>query len=86
MGEANDSVDIYAEDPEDCDGTEEFDTAIEEGQTTPPPPVVDITEPTPRKEADKMPTPDFGPEKASFAVVTESTGSKSNQSLRRRRR
>ena len=66
MGEANDSVDIYAEDPEDGeDGTEEFDTAIEENQT-PPPPVVDISEPTPRKEekdSDKMPTPDFGPKK-----------------------
>ena len=66
IGEANDSVDIYAEDPEDCeDGTEEFDTAIEENQT-PPPPVVDISEPTPRKgenDSDKMPTPDFGPKK-----------------------
>ena len=69
MGEANDSVDIYAEDPEECeDGTEEFDTAIEENQT-PPPPVVDISEPTPRKEekdSDKMPTPDFGPKKVIF--------------------
>ena len=47
------------------DGTEEFDTAIEENQT-PPPQVVDISEPTPRKEekdSDKMPTPDFGPKK-----------------------
>lgn len=69
MGEANDSVDIYAKDPEDGDGTEEFDTAIEEGQT-PPPPVVDITEPTPRKEnVEKMPTPDFGPRKVKFTLT-----------------
>ena len=66
MGDVNDSVDMDAEDPDDCDGTEEFDTAIEESEKTPPPPVVDITEPTPRKETvdtEKIPTPDFGPQK-----------------------
>ena len=66
MGDVNDSVDMDAEDPDDCDGTEEFDTAIEESGKTPPPPVVDITEPTPRKETvdtEKIPTPDFGPQK-----------------------